>query len=405
MDKEMVIVQINGGSTGSTGKIMAGIRECAQQQGIQVICASPITATNRFAKAGAFIPIGTYSGRRISELLARITGLSGCFSVLATLRFLRKLRRISPDVVHLHTLHSSYINLPMLFQYLKKRDIPVVWTLHDCWSFTGHCPHFVSVNCGKWKTGCSGCPLYRQYPISIYDNSALMFRLKRSWFSGLNCVKLVTPSQWLADMVSASFLAAYPVQVVNNGIDLQVFRPTLSDLRARHQLGQKHIVLGVAYGWSDKKGLHVFQQLAQRLDSQRYQIILIGTDEVVETQLDPQIISVRRTQDQQELAAYYSVADVLLNPTLEDTFPTVNMEALACGTPVLTFATGGSPEILRGDCGSVVPCGDTEAMEKELLRICREKPYTSDACRRRAGEFCQIDKFRSYIALYRGFYE
>ena len=401
----MVVYQINGGSTGSTGKIMFGIKALGEAQGMQVVCASPITSTNRFSGQANFYPIGTYNGRRVSELLARITGLSGCFSMGATAKLLAQMDRNPPDVVHLHTLHSSFINLPMLFRYLRKRRIPVVWTLHDCWAFTGHCPHFVSENCDKWKTACGNCPVYRSYPMSFADNSAWMHRLKKKWFTGLPAVQIATPSKWLETQVAASFLNEYPIVTLNNGIDLNVFRPVEQCLREKLGLGHKKIVLGVAYEWSYKKGLDVFQHLAERLDSNEYQIILIGTSPQLAATLDKRILPIHRTENQYELTEFYSAADVFVNPTREDTFPTVNMEALACGTPVITFDTGGSTEIPDEACGIVVALNDLERMEQEVIRVCTERPFLPENCRKRAGAFDQAEKYREYIKLYGELYE
>ena len=398
----MRIVQINGGAKGSTGKIMMGIAEVARAQGHEVMCASPITTTNRDAgKNCGYYRIGTFFSRRVSVALARLTGFNGCFAWVATLRLLKKIDAFKPDILHLHNLHDSYINLPMLFGYIKKRNLSVVWTLHDCWAFTGQCPHFTIAKCDKWKTGCHDCPQYRAYPASCYDNTKTMWRLKRKWFCGVENLTVVTPSRWLAELVKESFLKEYPVHVINNGIDLRVFRPTPSDFRRRYGLSpEKHIVLGVSFAWGVRKGLDCFVALASRLD-ERYQIVLVGTDEQVDRQLPPSIISIHRTQDQKELAEIYTAADVFVNPTREENYPTVNMEAIACGTPVITFNTGGSPEMLDEKTGVVVPVDDIAAMEKVIERIClqgqsKEKLYLSE----RAGAFSEKNSVAGYITLY-----
>ena len=398
----MRIVQINGGAKGSTGKIMMGIAEVARAQGHEVMCASPITTTNRDAgKNCGYYRIGTFFSRRVSVALARLTGFNGCFAWVATLRLLKKIDAFKPDILHLHNLHDSYINLPMLFGYIKKRNLSVVWTLHDCWAFTGQCPHFTIAKCDKWKTGCHDCPQYRAYPASCYDNTKTMWRLKRKWFCGVENLTVVTPSRWLAELVKESFLKEYPVHVINNGIDLRVFRPTPSDFRRRYGISpEKHIVLGVSFAWGVRKGLDCFVALASRLD-ERYQIVLVGTDEQVDRQLPPSIISIHRTQDQKELAEIYTAADVFVNPSREENYPTVNMEAIACGTPVITFNTGGSPEMLDEKTGVVVPVDDIAAMEKVIERIClqgqsKEKLYLSE----RAGAFSEKNSVAGYITLY-----
>ena len=222
----MRIVQINGGAKGSTGKIMFGIADVARKKGHVVMCASPITSTNRDAgKDCGYYKIGTYTSRRVNVALARFTGFNGCFAWLETYKLLKKIDEFNPDIMQLHNLHDSYINLPMLFSYIKKNNIPTVWTLHDCWSFTGQCPHFTMIKCDKWKYGCHDCPQYKRYPSSLYDNTEIMWKLKKKWFTGVKNMTIVTPSQWLADLVKESYLKEYPVQVINNGIDLNVFKP------------------------------------------------------------------------------------------------------------------------------------------------------------------------------------
>ena len=396
----MRIVQINGGAKGSTGKIMMGIAEVARAQGHEVMCASPITTTNRDAgKDCGYYRIGTFFSRRVSVALARLTGFNGCFAWVTTLRFLKRIDAFKPDILHLHNLHDSYINLPMLFGYIKKRNLSVVWTLHDCWAFTGQCPHFTIAKCDKWKTGCHDCPQYRAYPASYYDNTKTMWRLKQKWFCGVENLTIVTPSRWLAELVKESFLKEYPVHVINNGIDLRVFRPTPSDFRRRYGISpEKHIVLGVSFAWGVRKGLDCFVALASRLD-ERYQIVLVGTDEQVDKQLPPSIISIHRTQNQKELAEIYTAADVFVNPTREENYPTVNMEAIACGTPVITFNTGGSPEMLDEKTGVVVPVDDIFELEYRVKQLCNVEK-TAVFCEK-VDSFSMEMRCTEYLQLYK----
>ena len=173
------------------------------------------------------------------------------------------MEKIKPDLVHCHNLHGWYLNLPLFFRYIKKHHIPVVWTLHDCWALTGQCPHFTISKCEKWKTGCHDCPYpHNEYPQTIVDRSKEMWNLKKKWFTGVENMTIVTPSQWLADLVKQSYLKEYPVQVINNGIDLTVFKPTESTFRAKYHLENKYIILGVSLGWNYKKGLDVFVELS-----------------------------------------------------------------------------------------------------------------------------------------------
>lgn len=395
----MRIVQINGGAKGSTGKIMMGIAEVARAQGHEVMCASPITTTNRNAGEDCgYYRIGTFNSRRVNVALARITGFNGCFAWFETYKLLKKIDEFKPDIIHLHNLHDSYIDLPMLFSYIKKHNVPTVWTLHDCWSFTGQCPYFTIAKCDRWKAGCHNCPQYKEYPASFYDNTKRMWKLKKKWFTGIGNMTIVTPSKWLAELAKESYLKGYPIEVINNGIDLDVFKPTPSNFRERYGIpAEKHIVLGVSFAWGYRKGLDCFVEMAEKLDEQ-YQIVLVGTDDEIDKNLPQNIISIHRTQNQKELAEIYSAADVFAMPTREENYPTVNMEAIACGTPVVTFNTGGSPEMLNEKVDRVVPVDDVNEMMSEIKNICTG---VGDKGRMNGLDRLSMKiKFREYITLY-----
>ena len=398
----MRIVQINGGAKGSTGKIMMGIADVARTQGHEVMCASPITTTNRDAGEDCgYYRIGTFNSRRVNVALARITGFNGCFAWFETYKLLKKIDEFKPDIIHLHNLHDSYINLPMLFSYIKKHNVPTVWTLHDCWAFTGQCPHFTMVKCDKWKAGCYGCPQYKEYPASLYDNTKKMWQLKKKWFSGVKNMTIVTPSEWLAGLARESYLKQYPIEVINNGIDLNVFKPTHSNFRKQYGIpGDKYIVLGVSFAWGYRKGLDCFVEMAEKLGEQ-YQIVLVGTDDEIDKNLPHNIISIHRTQNQKELAEIYSAADVFVMPTREENYPTVNMEAIACGTPVVTFDTGGSPEMLDDKTGIVVEANDIEATKKAIKDICEKKRCNDEEyIVAYSKNFDMKKRFAEYIELY-----
>jgi glycosyltransferase involved in cell wall biosynthesis len=228
-----------------------------------------------------------------------------------------------------------------------------------------------------------------------------MWRLKKKWFTGVEDMTIVTPSQWLAGLVKESILKDYTVKVIHNGIDLSIFKSMPNNFREKYGIPEnKKILLGVAFGWGIRKGLDVFLELEKRLDPHKYQIVLVGTDDKVDKQLPAGIISIHRTQNQQELAEIYTAADLFVNPTREENYPTVNMESLACGTPVLTFRTGGSPEILDENTGAVVDCDDIDALEQEIVRICDKKPHSMEACLTRAKSFDMNERFEEYIKLY-----
>ena len=396
----MKLLQINGGVFGSTGNIMFGIARTAQDAGFETLCASPVTITNRNREPQyPYVKIGSYFSRRISVLLSKITGYNGCFARNATKNLIKTIDEFAPDIIHLHNLHDSYINLPMLFDYIKKHNVRTFWTLHDCWSFTGHCVHFTISGCDKWRDSCAACPSYRNYPSSWFDNSRKMHNLKKQWFLGVPDMTLITPSQWLNDLVKRSFLKEYPAVVINNGIDLNVFKPTKGDFRQKYGLEDKKIVLGVSFGWGYSKGLDVFVNMANKLPKD-YKVVLVGTDDYTDRQLPDSIISIHQTQNQAELAEIYSAADVFVNPTREEMFGLVNVEALACGVPVVTFRTGGSPECIDDTCGVVVEYNNADAMLGEIIRICEDTPYSKENCLNRASRFDKEDKFATIVKAY-----
>ncbi len=395
----MRMAEINSCNFGSTGNIMLEIAEVAEKCGHTAAVCYPKSRVNAKKQKETDIVIGSRLSRNLHLKLAEITGLNGCFSYFSTLDFLRKLNKFKPDIIHLHNLHNCYVNFPLLFGYIKKHNIKTVWTLHDCWSFTGHCPYFDIAECDKWKTECYNCPQYKEYPKSLFDNSKYMYRLKKKWFTGVKNMTIVTPSEWLASLVKESYLKDYPVKVINNGIDLNVFKPTESDFRKKYALENEYIVLGVASPWGKRKGLDVFSELAERLDD-RYRIVLVGLAKEQKEGLPPNIIGLERTANQTELAEIYTAADVFVNPTREENYPTVNMEALACGTPVVTFNTGGSPEIIDETCGTAVAKNDIDGICNKIIKICETKPYSEETCLKRAKSFDKNEKFREYIRLY-----
>lgn len=394
------VLFINLGNFGSTGTIMKGIGESAESNDFCCYYAYPGTQLNKPRESNDII-ICSAIMRKVAEKIGYYTGLKGGWLFFETKRLMKRIDEIKPEIIHLHNLHDTYVHLPLLFNYIKKHKVPIVWTLHDSWSFTGHCPYFTMAKCDKWKIGCHDCPNYRDYPSSFFDNSKRMWKLKKKWFTGVENMTIVTPSQWLADLVKQSFLGAYPVRVIHNGIDLAVFKPTPSDFREKYQIRkEKKILLGVAFDWGIRKGLDVFVELSKRLAPEKYQIVLVGTDEQVDRQLPTNIISIHRTQNQTELAEIYTAADVFVNPTREEVLGLVNIEANACGTPVITFNTGGSPECINEKSGMVIPYGDIDAMKESIEYICDNSSFSEKDCIARAASFDQKKKYREYLDLY-----
>lgn len=396
----MKIAEINTVDYGSTGNIMLQIADCAEKNGHDVRTFSK-KWKNQKEKRKFHSYYGFTVENAINVVLSKIIGFQGMFSYFGTKQLVRKLERFNPDVIHLHNLHDYCICLPVLFKYIAKKQKPVVWTLHDCWAMTGECPYFTMVKCDKWKTGCSECTqLSACVPI---DCSKFMWNKKKNLFTGIDKMIIVTPSKWLADLVKLSYLNKYNIRVINNGIDLSIFKPRANKLREKLKLN-KYVVLGVALGWGVRKGLDAMQELSRRLPEQ-YSIIMVGTDDNVDKVLSDRIISIHRTHNQKELAEIYSIADVFINPTREDNFPTTNIESLACGTPVITYKTGGSSEMLDASCGIAVECDNIDKLEKCIIDVCENKPYSSQSCLKRAGVFDKNDKFKEYVKLFEDVYE
>ena len=390
----MKIAQINVTcGAGSTGKIAVAVSRLLSAQNVE----NYVLYSHGQSEYPLGIKYTTDGACKLQALFSRISGEYGFVSQDITKNLIAELDRLQPDTVHLHNLHAHNCNLDMLFSYFKEKKTRLFWTFHDCWAFTGYCPHYDGVGCQKWQESCGNCPQKGAYTW-FTDKSKTLFERKKALFTGLD-LTIITPSQWLADEVKKSFLKDYPVRVIHNGIDLHTFRPTESDFRQKHGLEDKKVLLGVAYVWEERKGVDVFIELAKRL-SDEYKIVLVGTDESVEQRLPKNIHCIRKTQNQEELAEIYTAADLFVNATREDNFPTVNIEALACGTPVLTFATGGSGEIADETCGASVPKNDVDALQREIERICTEKPYSVGACTSRAQNYNEQEKFLEYLRLY-----
>lgn len=366
----MKVLQINTVcGVGSVGRIVRQIHEALREKGHE----SYIAYGRKPLRCDGAIRIGGDLDVYFHVFLTRVFDLHGFGSKKATKKFLKIVGEINPDIIHLHNIHGYYLNIEVLFDFLKSFDKPVVWTLHDCWAFTGHCAHFLYARCDKWKTGCYSCPEKKAYPKSVFlDNSKSNYQRKRKTFTGVRNMTLVTPSQWLAGLVKESFLGDYPVQVIPNGIDTEVFKPTPSDFKKRYGLDGKFLILGVANVWGKRKGFDYFLDLSKYLSDDEI-IVLVGLSDERIKNLPNNIIGIKRTNSAKELAEIYTAADVFFNPTLEDNYPTVNLEAQACGTYVITFDSGGAKEtIISKESGiAIKPCNAEDIMN--LIRVLRSK--------------------------------
>jgi len=398
---KMKVLQINTVcGQGSTGRIAVDIHKLLLEQGHESVIAygrgEPLNCDNT-------IKIGNKIDFYNHALKTRLLDRHGFGSKKATGDFVDKIKYYNPDIIHLHNIHGYYLNIEILFNFLRKFNKPVVWTLHDCWAFTGHCSHFDYANCYKWETHCQECPERKSYPKSIFiDNSYNNYEKKRKLLTGLDKLTLVTPSEWLAKLVKRSFLKEYPVKVINNGIDLNVFKPVPGDFRERNNLTNKFIILGVANNWEKRKGFEYFIELSKLIETDEA-IVMVGLSKNQLKQLPKNIIGITRTNNVKELAEIYTCADVFFNPTLEDNFPTANLESLACGTPVITFNTGGSIETVDNSIGFIVEKGNLEEAIRMIRRVKTEgKNKYRDSCIKRADKYYnKDDKFQEYIKLYK----
>lgn len=398
----MKILQINATiNTGSTGRIAEEIGKILLDNGYEsYIAASKIVSSS----ASHVIRIGSDWDRKLHGLKTRLFDRHGFGSRRSTELFVKDLVKIQPDIIHLHNIHGYYMHIGVLFDFLKQVQMPIVWTFHDCWPFTGHCSHFERVNCYKWKEQCYACPNITSYPASWgFDNSRKNYGDKRIIFNGLNKLHIVAPSQWLANHVDNSFLNKYPIHLIQNGIDLEVFRPfETADILKKYNLFGKIIILGIASTWKKRKAYDDFLYLSKIIGLES-KIILVGLDKTQFTHLPANIIGIERTESLEVLAALYSAADVFVNPTYADNFPTTNIEALACGTPVITYNTGGSPEAIDAQTGIVVEKGDVNGLYQAIQRICTKgKGYYSQKCRERAVRlFNKEERYADYLELYK----
>lgn len=386
------LLQINvTANWGSTGKIAEAIGLMAMKHGWK-----SVIAYGRYSNPSQsqLVKIGSRWDNMAHYLCQRVLDREGLGSRQATRRLIRQIAEIKPDIIHLHNIHDHYLNYQELFGYLNSVEIPVVWTFHDCWAFTGHCMHFVEAGCEKWKSLCHECPMTSVFPKALCDNARGNYLLKKSLFGEHKSLTIVPASYWLESFVKKSFFQSVNTRVIHNGIDLEVFRPN------ERKRGSRFTILAVSSVWNKSKGLPDICQLRTMLPQSDYQLVVVGlTSEQIKS-LPVGIEGRLRTQHVAELVSLYQSADVLINPTYADTFPTVNLEALACGVPVITYRTGGSPEAIDEQTGVVVEQGDVEGLALTICKM-REQPLSAAACRERAE--CYFDKnkcFGSYLELY-----
>lgn len=392
----MKIIQINTiCGKGSTGRITRDIADWLNQNGHECLIAfgrdQSINCSYSFKFSNKIDNI-------IHAFRNRLTDKHGLYSKNVTNKLIKRIIQFNPDVIQLHNIHGYYLNYEILFNFLKKYNKRVIWTLHDCWAFTGHCAYFDRVNCDKWKTGCYQCPQKRNYPKSILiDNSKNNYNKKKLAFSIIPDLTIVTPSVWLKNLVKESFLKEYEVKVINNGIDTQNFKPIYSDFKKENGLQNKKIILGVANSWGERKGFKDFIELSKLINNE-YIIILIGLNSKQIKTLPKNIIGFEKTNNIKQLSEIYTAADILFNPTYEDNYPTVNIEALLCGTPVVCYKTGGAFEMLNENRGVIVEKGNLEASLNAIKKI--DKSFLTENRDSLIKSFDKSVMVKNYINIY-----
>lgn len=385
----MKVLQINTFSYKAAGNIMMNIHRELLEHGIDSYVA---WGRGRKSENNHEYNMNDDLGVRFHGIYTRITDKHGFGSVSSTKKLLKWIDSINPDIIHLHCIHGYYINIELLFRYIRVKNKRVVWTQHDCWSFTGHCAYFDAIECDKWKNGCYNCEQLNTYPASkICDASKWNWAKKKELFTGLN-ITLVTPCNWLANLINESFLCDYSIEIIYNGVDTDIFKPTISDFKIKYNIENKRIILGVAGEWTKRKGLQDFVKLNEFIDKEKYVIVVVGVTKKQIHNLPTDMISITRTESLKELAEIYSSSFVYFNPTYEDNFPTTNLEALACGVPVVTYDTGGSPEALENK-SCVLKKGDFRAIEKIINEGVPQNVSLKSS-------FSIISMIRQYIDLY-----
>lgn len=402
------LLEINvSANSGSTGRIAEEIGQTAISNGYDSYFG--YGRLGRPSKS-TLIRIGSDIDIKIHGIESMLFDNHGFGSKDATKKFITEIECIQPDIINLHNIHGYYLNVEILFEYLAKKNIPVVWTLHDCWPFTGHCSYFDRYHCMKWKTGCYACPNSKGYPKSLLlDRSKINYVRKKDLFNRPKNITFVAVCNWMANNVKASFLSGYPIKTIYNGVDLDVFYPRFNgkDLNACRLYKQKldinddqKIILGVASTWDKRKGLDDFVKLREMLNDE-CAIVLVGLSDKQIHSLPKGIIGIKRTESVDQLAELYSLADVFVNPTYVDNFPTTNIEALACGTPVVTYRTGGSPEAIDERTGLVIDQGDINKLRTSIEYMVSRKPEYTIACRERAVKmFNKHDRYSDYVSLF-----
>lgn len=398
----MKVLQINAVySKSSTGRMTEELHLALKARGIESFVAS----YDLCDLSENCYRIGTKVDRKVHGLLSRITGLQGYYSFIYTKKLLKYINIINPDIVHLGNLHGNYINLSMLLKFLSKNNIATVLTLHDSWFYTGKCVYYIEDNCEKWKDSCGNCPALKKGNKSWFlDRSRKMLKDKKKLFSRIQKLGVIGVSNWVTYDASVSILRnAKIIERIYNWIDLELFSPQDNDsLRKKMGLSDKKVVLGVSSFWTKQKGIEIFVELSKILPNE-FKIVLVGNCEKNEY-MNEKIIFLGTVENTEVLAQLYSMADIFVNPTIQETFGLTAAESIACGTPVVSYKSTATPEVIGTDdlCGLLIDKLTPEAFKNAIIEIAKNsKSKYCNNCRKRA-EFL-FDKDRNigqYIKLY-----
>lgn len=384
----------------STGRIMKEIGELAMANGWESYVAYSGARDGRPQHTSQLVPVGDKLDLAIHAVATRLFDAHGLASRRATRQLIRRIREIDPDVIHIHNIHGYFLNYPMLCKFLKESGKPVIWTVHDCWLYTGHCYYYSAAKCDKWRTGCGHCPQKRAFPASLLlDRSARNWRDKQRAFGSLDNLTIVPVSDWIRQEMASSFLSDKRFRVFHNGIDLDTFRPEAAEGEPRRE---GTVILGVASLWHEEKGFEDLARMAKMLHDDEH-LVMIGRMSDEQRQRMPDGVElIERTANAGKLAALYATATAFVNPTWQDNYPTVNLEAIACGTPVVTYRTGGSVESVTGGTGFVVEQGDVAGMLARVRELAAaDRAETARKCRAYAlAHFRKEDCYQNYIRLY-----
>lgn len=383
--------------TGSTGRIAVDLAHMLKEHGDECCIA--------YSRGDAPEDVDTFRFGNKAEIywhgiMTRLSDRHGMYSKGATRELIRRIQEYQPDVIHLHNIHGYYLNIEILFDFLREYHRPVVWTLHDCWTYTGHCSHYTCVECEKWKSGCYDCPLKREYPGSMFaDRSTENYRMKKRLFTSLEKLHLVTPSDWLKKEVEKSFFKGIPCTAIPNGIEIEKFIHKKSDLRDRLEIHNKRVILGVANVWTEQKGIGDFIELSKILN-ESYQLVMVGVDQKRRKLLPSNIIALEKTKNIEELIELYSMSDIYFNSSIEETMGMTTGEAICCGTPVVAYRSTAIPESVGAGCGIILEPHDIEGVARAFDEILNSKEQYEQACHAYRNRFDKKVSNDMYYQVY-----